>query len=125
MTLSAVKRPAFPSAKRYKQAIKKDSTMTMTSKLTKISGLKTQSNEKENSSLTISMLFDNFIARGQGQENKNLVFFPTALFSAEPFGYPFCKSKRGALVFYFLFWYAPHLLLPQPANTLRQYFITV
>ena len=53
--------------------------MTQTSKLRRISGLKTQNNEKENISLTTSLLFDNFIARGQGRENKNLVFFPTAL----------------------------------------------
>ena len=32
-------------------------------------------NEK-NISLTISMQFDSFIARGQVRENKNLVFFP-------------------------------------------------
>jgi len=30
-------------------------------------------------SLTPSLQFDNFIARGQRRENKNLVFFPTAL----------------------------------------------
>ena len=64
----------MPACRRYEQAIKKDSTMTMTSKLTKISGLKTQSNEKENSSLTISMLFDNFIAHRQQLQIKILSF---------------------------------------------------
>ncbi|OFX39458.1 MAG: hypothetical protein A2X08_04530 [Bacteroidetes bacterium GWA2_32_17] len=29
-------------------------------------------------------------------------FSPTALFSAKPFGYHFCKSKRGALLFIFI-----------------------
>ena len=36
--------------------------MTMTNKLTKISGLKTKNNEKENISSTFSMQFDNLIA---------------------------------------------------------------
>ncbi len=30
-------------------------------------------------------------------------FSPTALFSAKPFGYHFCKSKRGALFFTYYF----------------------
>ena len=104
---------------RYKQAIKKKSTMTLLSKLKSLSGLKTQNNEKENISLTLFLQFDNFIARGQGRENKNLVFFPTALFSAEPFGYHFCKSKRGAFVFLF-FIGMHHICFCPYTPTLRQ-----
>jgi hypothetical protein len=47
--------------------------------LKSLSSLKTQKNEIEIISLTLPLQFDNFIARGQVQENKNLVFFPTAL----------------------------------------------
>ena len=58
--------------------------MTFTSKLRKISGLKTQNNKKENISLMLSMQFDNFIARGQERKQK-FSFFPTA---------PLKKKKR-------------------------------
>jgi hypothetical protein len=37
-------------------------------------------------------------------------FSPTALFSAKPFGYHFCKSKRGALFINCFIWHAPHFL---------------
>ena len=81
LTPSAANRPAFPSAKRYKQAIKKKSTMTMTSKLRRISGLKIQNNEKENISLTLFLQFDNFIARSQSREKgkQKFSFFASPL----------------------------------------------
>ena len=60
--------------------MKKKKNMTLTNKLGKISGLKIQNNEKENISLTFSMQFDTFIARGQGQQRRKqkFSFFATA-----------------------------------------------
>ena len=59
LTMTASKSLPNSTANRYKQAMKKK--------------------KKKNISLTHSLQYDSFIARGQGQENKNLVFFPTAL----------------------------------------------
>jgi len=54
--------------------------MTQTNNFNSLSGTKTKKNEKENISLTFSMQFDTFIARGQERQKRKqkFCFFPTA-----------------------------------------------
>ena len=54
--------------------------MTQTNNFNSLSGTKTKKNEKENISLTFSMQFDTFIARGQERQKRKQKFccFPTA-----------------------------------------------
>ena len=69
-----------PTCNRYKQAIKKKSTMTLTSNLRKIRVLKIKNNEKENISLTLFLQFDTLIARRQVvQRKQKFSFSPIAL----------------------------------------------